>query len=391
MCLLDGFPVCPNTNAVDGTEAACACTDRSEIVIAGVLHAETTDAFWDPVYAAAQTAGQDMGVDLQLDRWEPESDKELIHNKMAGRIESYCKQGVDGIFVTIPSDTVIPAIQTCQSLNIPVVALNAGAEAAEELGLLHYVGQIEFNAGFGAGMHLIEAGMTEGYCLDHAPGNAVLVARCAGFETAIVASSGLTFSGVVDVPADNEALYVTTVINAVGEDRDWDGIGLYATGQVQAAPALQVKAQFPSVLVGASDVSDVHYAGFDAGTLLFGIDQNAYLQGYVPVPLLTYMAYTKQALGNRVIESGPKFVTASPTQEEILCNDNLFETCVTESTSAPVSSDDRADTGIIVAICVVGGVLILLLLYVIFRMNKLSTHLKELEKKARHNRAAGVL
>mmetsp|Transcript_31335 Transcript_31335/g.52259 ORF Transcript_31335/g.52259 Transcript_31335/m.52259 type:complete len:446 (+) Transcript_31335:126-1463(+) len=103
-CQADGFPVCPNDKGLDGiTKSSCDCADRRKLKIAGVLHAVTTDAFWDIVYTAANQAADDFGVSLELDRMEPDS-ADVLHFRMATQIEKLCQEGIDGIFVTIPSD-----------------------------------------------------------------------------------------------------------------------------------------------------------------------------------------------------------------------------------------------------------------------------------------------
>ena len=58
-CQDDAFPVCPNQLALGGvTDSVCDCTDRKKLKIAGVLHAVTTDEFWDVVYESARHAGK---------------------------------------------------------------------------------------------------------------------------------------------------------------------------------------------------------------------------------------------------------------------------------------------------------------------------------------------
>ena len=55
-------------------------------------------------------------------------------------------QGVDGLFITIPSDNVVAAIKECQALNVPVISVNTGAQLAVDLGLLHHISQLEYSA-----------------------------------------------------------------------------------------------------------------------------------------------------------------------------------------------------------------------------------------------------
>jgi hypothetical protein len=90
-CIDDAFPVCPNTKAMGGSESGCPCTDQSRIRVGGVLHGVTSDLFWDPVFAAAESAAKDFNVDLDLERFEEQAS---------------VNDSVDGIFVTIPSDFI---------------------------------------------------------------------------------------------------------------------------------------------------------------------------------------------------------------------------------------------------------------------------------------------
>lgn len=80
-------------------------------------------------------AAKDFGVELELDRFEPEADSGVLHEKMASQIESLCKEGVDGIFVAIPNEIVLEEIELCLKLKVPVVSINAGPEYSKDLDL----------------------------------------------------------------------------------------------------------------------------------------------------------------------------------------------------------------------------------------------------------------
>jgi simple sugar transport system substrate-binding protein len=145
--------------------------------------------------------------------------------------------------------------------------------------------------------------------------NSVLFDRCGGFEDAINADRTVAFSGTIKVPIDNSELHVSTVLDGVGADRSWDSMGILVGGQPQISNALLVKAEKPEVIMGTLDVSEDLYTALDKGLMQFGISQNSYLQGYMPIPILTYKACTKQQLANPVIASGPGFVTESPSDD----------------------------------------------------------------------------
>ena len=117
-CLEQAFPVCDpmgnpwdliSTTANSETADLCnskGCLPRDVIRIGGVLHGVSSDLFWDPVFAAARQAASDVGVVLELEQLDAQKTPEIVHAKMAARIQNLCESGVDGIFVTIPSDMV---------------------------------------------------------------------------------------------------------------------------------------------------------------------------------------------------------------------------------------------------------------------------------------------
>lgn len=112
-------------------------------------------------------------------------------------------------------------------------------------------------------------------------------------------------------------------------------------------------------------------------------DQNPYLQGYLPVPLLTWQAYTKEALINRYGESGPAFIERTPSTDEQACADVYFKACVPPEPPAPSPSSGGGglSTGGIVGIAIAGAVVLFFLLFLLYRINKLSAHIAELEKR----------
>ncbi|CAJ1935040.1 unnamed protein product [Cylindrotheca closterium] len=328
-CAKDAFPICPNTKNPSGDEAICECTDKKAIRIGGVLHGITTDTFWDPVFASARQAADDMDVELALIRFQPDANDQ-IYFQMAARIKALCEDGVDGIFVTIPSDVVLDSIMRCKELNVPVVSINSGGDKSLELDLLNHIGMVEYSAGYGAGTRMVAAGMKKGYCLQHEFGILSLIERCRGFEDAINEfGQGATFQGSFDVSRDNKVEYGLQVEAAVANPNgDWAGVGLLLTGSVQVPAYTEfLVPKHPEVLAGSFDLSPDVYAGIDGGTLLFGIDQVPYLQGNTPVYTLTIEAYTKQVLKNHFLETGPSFVLSPPSDDQIICEGNFYQVC----------------------------------------------------------------
>uniref|UniRef100_A0A7S1ZKP5 G-protein coupled receptors family 3 profile domain-containing protein n=1 Tax=Ditylum brightwellii TaxID=49249 RepID=A0A7S1ZKP5_9STRA len=245
---------------------------------------------------------------------------------MASKMINLCNEGVDGLFVTIPSENVVRAIEECQNLNVPVMSVNTGAELSQKLGLIHHISQLEYTAGFGAGKRLIESGMSEGFCLNPEAGNTALVERCKGFEDAL-AENSIPYLGMISVPLDNEALFTANVEQAIDREGDWDGLSVLTVGASVVSALLSLKERRPALLIGTFDTPDALFQGLEEGTILFGIDQNPFVQGYMPVWLLTLLSHTKQHLQNNFIETGPSYVDESPSEALQVCVLNDFEVC----------------------------------------------------------------
>jgi len=328
VCEDDAFPVCPNNKKPDGEISSCECLDRKKIKIAGVLHGITTDSFWDIVFEQAIQAADDLGVELKLDRLEPQPSSDVWHTKMALQIISLCNEGVDGIFITIPSDIVHDAIRHCQSLNIPVISVNSGAADAKKLNLIHHISQIEYQAGFEAGSRMAEEGITSAIVLSHEEGNNEMLERSSGFEDGLKSvSSDIKYIGLHFVPIDSKLVFIEIVQKIIGIEGDWDGIGALSIGAASSDALIMVQELHPKLTVGTFDTNDKIFEYLDAGALLFGIDQNAFMQGYMPVWLLTTMAHTKQHLQNQYIETGPKLIENAPSNALKACTTNNFSVC----------------------------------------------------------------
>ena len=329
ICEEDAFPVCPNNLAPDSvTGSLCDCLDRSKITIAGVIHGVTTDDFWDVVFAQARQAADDLGVEIKLSRLEPQPTQEILISKMAQQIISLCQRGVDGIFVTIPSDLVHPAIKECQALNIPVVSINSGAQDALELGLVYHISQLEYEGGFQAGTRMALEGITGAICLLHEADNSALSERCEGFEAGLKeVLPDIEYLGAFVIAFDSKVLFIEELEKAVGKEGDWMGLGALSLGVQTVGPLLEVKKLHPKLLFGTFDINKEVYEALDSGTILFGIDQNPFMQGYMSVWLLTIMVHTKQQLQNIYIQTGPRFVDKAPSKALQVCTANFFEVC----------------------------------------------------------------
>lgn len=263
-----------------------------------VAHGQAADPFWSVVKNGAAKAGEDTGA--TVDFRSPET-FDMV--QMAQLIDAAVNQQPDGLVVSIPdADALGPSIQRAVDAGIPVISMNSGGDVAHDLGVLLHVGQSEFDAGKRAGERLAELGGVKGICVNHEVGNVSLDQRCAGFAEG--------FGGPVAViPTQMDPAEVQAKVRAALEaDTEVDTVLALGAGMV-GEPAVEA--------VQALGLEDVHIASFDLsagflqavadGKASFAIDQQQFLQGYLPVSFLALNAnYGLMPAGD--VPSGPNLV-----------------------------------------------------------------------------------
>jgi simple sugar transport system substrate-binding protein len=97
---------------------------------------------------------------------------------------------------------------------------------------------------------------------------------------------------------------------ALTQAPDTNGIlTLGPTGSAPALAALREGGLLETISLATFDLSPEVLQAIVDGEMLFAIDQQQYLQGYLPVVLLTLYATNLNTVANEVIMTGPGFVT----------------------------------------------------------------------------------
>lgn len=316
ICEEESFPICPNNNGPSGLPSDCQCTERYAISIGGVVHGDTQDSFWDDIFNAALQGSLDMGINLEFDRFKP-LESIVLFQQMADKIRDLCKR-VDGLFVSLSDDVVVDAVRKCLEMKpgLPIMTINAGyTTESRDLNLLHHVGMLEFDAGYRSGKKMESmANFNKVLCLIHDPNLQVVVERCNGFDEAM-GELAIDNLGQVEAPPNDIAQFVSNVEAAVGKPGDWEGYGIILVSLSLLPGALELKRLHPKLVMATFDTSDLLYRTLQDGDILFGVDQQPYLQGYAPLPILTHAIMLKQAFIDHSIKSGPSFVISPPNQE----------------------------------------------------------------------------
>jgi simple sugar transport system substrate-binding protein len=227
---------------------------------------------------------------------------------MARIIQQATASNPNGIVTTIADfDVLQSAIQGAVAKGIPVITVNSGtAEQSKELGALMHIGQPEYDAGKGAGERAKKAGVTHFLCVNHYITNPASVQRCQGYADGLGVKLG---DQMVDSGIDPTEIY--NKIKAFMASHP-DTNGILTLGPNSADPTIKYlrdtgsRSKFKSVISFDLD-GDISKAIKD-GTMDAAIDQQPYLQGYLPIVFLTqYVRYGVLPANN--VNTGPGFVT----------------------------------------------------------------------------------
>ena len=291
---------CGAETATDADGDGGATRDLRIVV---VTHGQASDPFWSVVANGVDQAEADLGITVEYNA--PETFDMVA---MAQLIDTAVASAPDGLVVSIPDASALGAsIQAAVDAGIPVVSINSGSDVYADLGILTHVGQTEFEAGVGAGERMAEAGVTNTICVNQEVGNVALDLRCEGFAEGL----GAVPSTVVEVDLTDPAGAQAAVEAALASDDTIDGIlTLGPTGADPTLLALEAAGVADSVQMGTFDLSESVLTALDEGRMLFAIDQQQYLQGYLGVLIVTQNAqYGLLPGGGAPVLTGPGFVT----------------------------------------------------------------------------------
>ena len=271
----------------------------AEIIV--VSHGQANDAFWSVVKNGVDKAAEHTGANVSYR--SPESYDMVAMSQL---IDAAVNQEPDGLVVSIPdADALGPSIEKAVAAGIPVISMNSGSDVARGLGALLHVGQDEFDAGLAAGEKLASMGGTKAICVNHEVGNVALDLRCEGFAQG--------FGGDVTVlPTTNDPAEISAKVRAsLDSDPDVDtvmALGASTSGEACVA-AINAAGRTGEVNVASFDMSASFLESVVAGDAAFAIDQQQYLQGYLPVVFLALHAEYGLVPGGDV-PSGPNLITA---------------------------------------------------------------------------------
>lgn len=277
-----------------------AIANAADIHIVAVTHGQANDPFWSVVKNGVNAAAKDM--DVSVDYRAPET-FDMV--SMGQLIDAAVNQKPDGLIVSIPDASALgPSIKKAVAAGIPVISINSGSDVSKELGALLHVGQDEYTAGKAAGAKLHELGGKEGLCVNQEVGNVSLDLRCKGFADGF--GGKVTVLPVSNDPADVRAKVKAALSSNTAVDTVM-ALGAGTAGEPSLA-AVEDVGMTGKTKVATFDLSADFLKAVADGKAAFAIDQQQFLQGYLPVVFLAnYAKYGLIPGGN--VPSGPNLIT----------------------------------------------------------------------------------
>ncbi|MDQ3238420.1 MAG: sugar ABC transporter substrate-binding protein [Rubrobacteraceae bacterium] len=282
----------------------------------------TTNPFFVPTQYGIEDAQALLGTTSQ---WTGSEDS--VVQDMVNEMDTAISGGADGIAVSVVDPEAFnDPIQNALDQDIPVIAYNANGAGPGTNPALAYVGQDLFQSGVEMGNRIVEI-VDEGLValFIATPGQLNIQPRIDGAKQAIE-----------DSGANIEIQQVTTGAEAT-EERSrieaWynghkDAAGMFAVDATSTQGVAQVMEQFglhdKGVKAGGYDLQPQTLELMEGGHIDFTIDQQPYLQGFLPVMQLYLYKISGGITGPAETNTGLVFITPD-TVDRYLQTESRFE------------------------------------------------------------------
>ncbi len=238
-----------------------------------------------------------------------------IGGDAANLVRTAISQGASIIAVPdwVP-DAQDEAIKAAQAAGIPVILYNSGGgDKAKELGALNYIGNEEYTAGLAAGAYFGSHGMKNVICVNTVPGAQNLEDRCKGVADGIVAEGGVSNQLPLPASAFGDPTAVAEAIKAtLLKDPTINGAITISAGDANsAATGIEQAGLTGKVALASFDMDGTGLERIKAGTQLFAVDQQPWLQGFLAVTLADAYVNFGLALATAPVLTGPGIVDSA--------------------------------------------------------------------------------
>ena len=270
------------------------------VKVAVVTHGDT-GSFWSVFKRGVDQAAKDLkGRGVSVTQVYANNDV----TKQVSGINAAIAAKVNVIATSVPDASALKsALTKASARGIEIITVNSGLGAFDSLPTYEvHVGQTEDVAGQGAGKQFKAAGAKKVLVVIHEAANSGLQQRADGVKS-VMGGSGVSVLSIPNAKSDIPGTKAK-VAAAFKANKSLDGfLGLDPDVTI---PCLDV---VPSgVKVGTFDVGDsIKY--IQSGKMLFAIDQQQYLQGYLPVVFALLFVSNLNTVGNGApVLTGPGII-----------------------------------------------------------------------------------
>jgi simple sugar transport system substrate-binding protein len=280
--------------------AAFGATSAGAIKVAVVTHGDT-GSFWSVFKKGVDQAASDLkGRGVNVTQVYANND---VPKQVAG-ITAAIAAGAKVIATSVPDASALKdPLTKASAKGIEIITVNSGLGAFDSLPTYEvHVGQTEGVAGQGAGKQFKAAGAKKVLIVIHEASNSGLTERAAGVKSVLggAAVKVLTIPNAKsDIPGTKAKIKA-----AFTADKKLDAfLGLDPDVTIPALPILPKGTKVGTFDVGGS-IKEIQ-----AGRMLFAIDQQQYLQGYLPVVFAALFVTNLNTVGNGApVLTGPGII-----------------------------------------------------------------------------------
>ena len=309
------------TSAVNIAASGKPCSYKFALITHG-----DNGSFWSVVYKGAKDAAADLGCTLtETYGSQQQGQAEPDDNAENAQIQDAINAKVNGMAVSDHDPSLMnPTLAKAAAAGIPVVLLNAGCDNQDIAAstALTCVGQPEQLAGEAAGAYFKKVGATNVLCVIHQSGQNLLD-RCNGIAMGLGVGSQCKTGSAPSSGTGCTELTLSTPNAASNPQQAIQQVTAYLQTHTGINAVMTLNNAIGTALVTSAPASKPKIATFDLNSgveqdlknnsMAFAIDQQQYLQGYLPIAFLyLYNKDNGQSVGGgTTVASGPLVVTSA--------------------------------------------------------------------------------
>jgi simple sugar transport system substrate-binding protein len=286
-----------------------------------VIGGKSDDPFWSKVKRGVDDAAKVVSADGGTVTFLGPQNYDNLGPDAAKLIDSTLTQGATAVIAPdwVP-DAQDAALKRVTDKKIPLFIYNAGGmPAAEKAGAVNYIGTAEHDAGVAAGTYLGKKGMKKVICVNTLPGVSGPEDRCNGLIEGVKTNGGSAEQ--LPLPSSqfgNKTAVAQAIKAAALNDKSIDTIvTIGVTDSDSAVSGVQQANLTDKIKLATFDTDETALQRVKDGTLLFAVDQQPYMQGYLAVSMANAYVRYGMTLPQRPLLTGPALIDAENVDQAL--------------------------------------------------------------------------